>query len=87
MKAFGVTHIARPEEWPIMPVEILRLHMKPVGFFDVSGARSDSAQGPHTDSSATPAWMCHLLRMPSPAMPMKLWPTVSTACTLANPMG
>lgn len=34
---FGVTHISRPEDWPIMPVEILRVHMKPSGFFDVSG--------------------------------------------------
>jgi Cu2+-containing amine oxidase len=33
---FGVTHISRPEDWPIMPVEILRAHLKPSGFFDVS---------------------------------------------------
>jgi primary-amine oxidase len=33
---FGVTHISRPEDWPIMPVEILRVHLKPSGFFDVS---------------------------------------------------
>ncbi|ORY21000.1 putative peroxisomal copper amine oxidase [Naematelia encephala] len=32
---FGVTHISRPEDWPIMPVEILRIHLKPSGFFDV----------------------------------------------------
>ncbi|WVR04520.1 hypothetical protein IAU60_001524 [Kwoniella sp. DSM 27419] len=31
---FGVTHISRPEDWPIMPVEILRVHLKPAGFFD-----------------------------------------------------
>ncbi|GFZ48473.1 Copper amine oxidase 1 [Saitozyma sp. JCM 24511] len=31
---FGVTHISRPEDWPIMPVEILRVHLKPSGFFD-----------------------------------------------------
>ncbi|ODN80850.1 hypothetical protein L202_02991 [Cryptococcus amylolentus CBS 6039] len=31
---FGVTHITRPEDWPIMPVEILRVHLKPSGFFD-----------------------------------------------------
>lgn len=35
MLGFGVTHIARPEDWPIMPVEILRVHLKPSGFFDV----------------------------------------------------
>ena len=33
---FGVTHISRPEDWPIMPVEILRVHLKPSAFFDVS---------------------------------------------------
>lgn len=33
---FGVTHISRPEDWPIMPVEILRVHLKPSGFFAVS---------------------------------------------------
>ncbi|WOO76477.1 Copper amine oxidase 1 [Vanrija pseudolonga] len=30
----GVTHLCRPEDWPIMPVEILRFHLKPSGFFD-----------------------------------------------------
>lgn len=34
--SFGMTHFARPEEYPIMPVEITRLHLKPVGFFAVS---------------------------------------------------
>lgn len=32
--SFGVTHVSRPEEWPIMPVEILRVHMKPANFFE-----------------------------------------------------
>lgn len=34
MLGFGVTHVSRPEDWPIMPVEILRVHLKPSGFFD-----------------------------------------------------
>jgi primary-amine oxidase len=38
---FGVTHISRPEDWPIMPVEILRVHLKPSGFFDVSLVQID----------------------------------------------
>lgn len=29
------SHFARPEDWPIMPVEIVRAHLKPSGFFDV----------------------------------------------------
>jgi primary-amine oxidase len=31
---FGVTHIARPEDWPVMPVEYTGLHLVPFGFFD-----------------------------------------------------
>ncbi|KAF8518115.1 copper amine oxidase [Hysterangium stoloniferum] len=30
----GVNHIPRPEEWPVMPVEHVRLTLKPVHFFD-----------------------------------------------------
>ena len=31
---FGVTHIPRPEDWPVMPVEYCGFHLIPVGFFD-----------------------------------------------------
>lgn len=31
---FGVTHIPRPEDWPVMPVEYTGFHLLPVGFFD-----------------------------------------------------
>ncbi len=31
---FGVTHIPRPEDWPVMPVESCGFHLVPVGFFD-----------------------------------------------------
>lgn len=34
--SFGMTHFARPEDYPIMPVESLRLHLKPSSFFTVS---------------------------------------------------
>lgn len=34
--SFGMTHFSRPEDWPIMPVESLRLHLKPSSFFEVS---------------------------------------------------
>lgn len=36
MLGFGVTHVSSPEDWPIMPVEFLRVYLKPSGFFDVS---------------------------------------------------
>ncbi len=31
---FGVSHIVRPEDWPIMPVERIGFQLLPVGFFD-----------------------------------------------------
>jgi len=31
---FGVTHVPRPEDWPVMPVEYCGFHLIPVGFFD-----------------------------------------------------
>ncbi len=32
--SFGVTHVARPEDWPVMPVEYAGFQLVPVGFFD-----------------------------------------------------
>ncbi len=31
---FGVTHVPRPEDWPVMPVEYAGFLLAPVGFFD-----------------------------------------------------
>ena len=31
---FGVTHIPRPEDWPVMPVEYTGFTLVPFGFFD-----------------------------------------------------
>ena len=31
---FGINHITRPEEWPIMSVDVVSFWLKPVGFFD-----------------------------------------------------
>ena len=31
---FGVTHIVRPEDWPVMPVEYTGFLLRPFGFFD-----------------------------------------------------
>ncbi|NYJ65366.1 primary-amine oxidase [Pseudoclavibacter chungangensis] len=31
---FGPTHLPRPEDFPIMPVDVYRFHLKPYGFFD-----------------------------------------------------
>ncbi|MCU1463746.1 MAG: primary-amine oxidase [Acidimicrobiales bacterium] len=31
---FGVSHVPRPEDWPVMPVEYAGFHLRPAGFFD-----------------------------------------------------
>ena len=31
---FGLTHVPRPEDWPVMPVEHCGFALQPVGFFD-----------------------------------------------------
>ena len=32
--SFGVTHLPRPEDWPVMPTEYCGFLLQPVGFFD-----------------------------------------------------
>jgi primary-amine oxidase len=48
---FGIHHITRPEEWPVMPVDIVSFWLKPFGFFDqnpaIDVAPSESMQGEH----------------------------------------
>ena len=31
---FGLHHVTRPEEWPVMPVDTVSFWLKPSGFFD-----------------------------------------------------
>ena len=31
---FGIHHVTRPEDWPIMPVDTVSFWLKPAGFFD-----------------------------------------------------
>jgi primary-amine oxidase len=31
---FGINHITRPEDWPVMPVDVVSFWLKPTGFFD-----------------------------------------------------
>jgi len=35
---FGVTHVPRPEDWPVMPVECCGFLLSPAGFFDSNPA-------------------------------------------------
>jgi primary-amine oxidase len=44
---FGLTHVPRPEDWPIMPVDYTGFRLKPVGFFD----RNPTLDVPATSSA------------------------------------
>ena len=47
---FGIHHITRPEDWPVMPVDVVSFWLKPFGFFD---------RNPSLDVVGTPPDMCH----------------------------
>ena len=47
---FGIHHITRPEDWPVMPVDMVSFWLKPYGFFD---------RNPSLDVVGTPPDMCH----------------------------
>ena len=49
---FGVTHIPRPEDWPVMPVEYAGFLLVPVGFFDRNPAL-DVAPPSHCHQEST----------------------------------
>ncbi len=46
---FGLTHIPRPEDWPVMPVESTGFLLAPVGFFDRNPALDVPASPEHCD--------------------------------------
>ncbi|HVM30880.1 MAG TPA: primary-amine oxidase [Candidatus Limnocylindrales bacterium] len=48
----GSTHIVRPEDWPVMPVERVGFALKPVGFFDRNPALDLPPSDPHCASDA-----------------------------------
>ena len=47
--SFGLTHIPRPEDFPVMPYESVGFTLKPVGFFD-SNPAVDLPHGANTAS-------------------------------------
>ena len=47
---FGVHHITRPEEWPVMSVDTVSFWLKPVGFFDRNPALDVPPSHPHCHS-------------------------------------
>jgi primary-amine oxidase len=46
---FGLTHIPRPEDWPVMPVESTGFVLVPVGFFDRNPALDVPPSAEHCD--------------------------------------
>ncbi|KZT01994.1 peroxisomal copper amine oxidase [Laetiporus sulphureus 93-53] len=59
----GITHIPRPEDWPVMPVEHIRVLFRPGNFFtanpalDVPGANDKRSVPAFSDSDGSPS--CH----------------------------
>nr|WP_278188259.1 primary-amine oxidase [Mycolicibacterium sp. S2-37] len=52
---FGIHHITRPEDWPVMPVDVVSFWLKPFGFFDRNPALDVVASTPdacHTSSTS-----------------------------------
>ena len=49
---FGVTHIPRPEDWPVMPVEYAGFHFVPFGFFDRNPSLDVPPTGGHCSAEA-----------------------------------
>ena len=44
---FGINHVTRPEDWPVMPVDTVSFWLKPVGFFDRNPALDVPAHPGH----------------------------------------
>ena len=47
---FGINHITRPEDWPVMPADTVTFQLKPFGFFD----RNPALDVPPTGDHCTP---------------------------------
>lgn len=44
---FGIHHLPRPEDWPVMPADIVSFWLKPVGFFDRNPSLDVLPSGDH----------------------------------------
>jgi primary-amine oxidase len=44
---FGIHHITRPEDWPVMPADVVSFWLKPFGFFDRNPALDVPSAHPH----------------------------------------
>jgi primary-amine oxidase len=51
----GAHHVVRPEDWPVMPVTKVALHLKPFGFFDGNPMLDLPPEGAHCATGASEA--------------------------------
>ena len=51
---FGSTHVPRPEDWPVVPVEVAGFRLVPVGFFDRNPALDVPRSTPPSCAPAVP---------------------------------
>ncbi len=51
---FGIHHVPRVEDWPVMPQDAVAFRLKPAGFFDRNPALDAPAPGATTAGTATP---------------------------------
>ena len=56
---FGSTHVPRPEDWPVMPVEHVGFSLKPVNFFDRNPALDLPRSSPGAECSVETNGSCH----------------------------
>ena len=56
---FGSTHIPRPEDWPVMPVEHAGFILRPVNFFDRNPALDLPRASPGAECSVETNGSCH----------------------------
>lgn len=56
---FGATHVCRPEDWPVMPVETLGFMLKPFGFFDRNPALDIAPSAAHGSDGNGNGSVCH----------------------------
>ncbi|KAI5793727.1 copper amine oxidase [Peziza echinospora] len=70
---FGLNHIPRIEDFPVMPVEILRVSLKPVNFFTANPAidvpPSTQSFNRSTLLAGAPPSSTHTAQMTAPSMP------------------
>ena len=91
--SFGVTHIPRIEDWPVMPAEHVGFFLKPFGFFDANPSldipvgRNMSSREHGVPIAACPSCgsKTHTSRNPHPMMHIKCVPCSETvACIRAH---